>query len=338
MRLAGKIIVVMLTCILLAGLTFLGTLNFLYCSWPTPVRYLCISVYLLGTSAVLIWVRPWRRTRNVLLGLFGLVIVAWCLMWPTNNRTWNTPVARLAYAEVEGESVTFHNIRNFDYHTESDFEPAYYEKTFDVSKLESVDVYLVNWGIKQVSHTMVSFGFGNDDFLCFSFETRTEKGESFSTTKGFFRKYELYCVVADERDIVRLRTNYRKGENVYLYRIKRANSDNMQRFFMEYVDTVNGLNAKANWYNALTDNCMTSAFKLRRMDAAEGSAKWHWKIILNGYVDELAYERGTIDTRLPFDELKKLSRVNDRAIAAGGSPEFSRLIRVGIPGMNPSDM
>ena len=338
MRLAGRIVVVMLTCLLLALLTFLGTLSFLFCSWPASVRYLCISVYLVASGAALVLVRPWSKARNALLALFGFVVVAWCMMLPSNDRDWEASVARLAYATVAGESVTFHNIRNFDYRAESEFVPEYYDKTFDISKLNSVDIYLVNWGIEQISHTMVSFGFGNDDYLCFSFETRNEKGESYSSTKGFFRQYELYCVVADERDVVRLRTNIRKGEDVYLYRMKPKDMDNVRCLFMEYVDLVNGLRDRADWYNALTDNCMTSAFKLARINAAEGGGKWHWKIIFNGYADELAYERGTIDTSLPFEELKKVSRVNDRAIAAGDSPEFSRLIRVGIPGMNQSDM
>jgi hypothetical protein len=315
-------------------LTLWGTLTFRFCSWPVSVRYLCIALYLCGSAATLIWVKTWRRKRNALFALYGLVIIAWLLMLPSNNRDWQQPVARLAYAEVEGDMVTFRNIRNFEYSSESVFVPGYYDKTFDLSKLESVDVYLVNWGIPQVSHAMMSFGFGNDDFICFSFETRKEEGEGYSTLKGFFRAYEMYCTVADERDVVGLRTNYRKGEDVYLYRVKPAEAENERRLFLEYVKKVNDLKAHADWYHALTDNCMTSAFKLGRMNAVKGRGKWHWKIILNGYSDELAYSRGTIDTSLPFSELKKISRVNDRAVAAGLSPEFSRLIRAGIPGMN----
>jgi hypothetical protein len=180
---------------------------------------------------------------------------------------------------------------------------------------------------------MVSFGFGNDDYICFSFETRKEKGESYSALKGFFRKYELYCVVADERDVVRLRTNFREGEDVYLYRLIPADMANARKFFMEYVAMVNGLKERPDWYNALTDNCMTAAFKLGRMNAAKGRGKWHWKVILNGYADELAHERGRIDTSVSFPEMKALCRVNKRAQAAGHSPDFSQRIREGIPGI-----
>ena len=308
MKFLGRFIVITLTSLVLLILTLWGTLIFLFCSWPLPVRYICMALYLGASLGALIWVKSWRRKRNALFGLFGLVMIAWCLMLPSNDRDWLEPVERLAYAEIDGDLVTFRNIRNFDYSSKSDFEPRYYDKAFYLSKLESLDVYLVNWGIPQVSHAMVSFGFGNDDYICFSFETRKEKGEDYSTLKGFFRTYELYCVVADERDAVRLRTTFREGEDVYLYRLIPKSMDNVRSFFMEYVETVNSLKARAEWYNALTDNCMTSAFKLGQINAAEGRAGWHWKILLNGYADELAYQRGSIDTSLPFSELKEICR------------------------------
>ena len=323
----------LLTSLVLLILTLWGTLSFLFCSWPATVRYVCIALYLGGSVATLLCVRPWRKTRYTLFGLYGLVLVAWFLMRPSNDREWDTTVARLTYATLEEDAVTFHNIRNFDYSSATHYVPRYYDRTFDLSRLESLDVYLVNWGIEQVSHTMVSFGFGGSDYLCFSFETRKEKGESYSTLKGFFRKYELYCVVADERDVVRLRTHYREGEDVYLYRMIPADRASLHKLFMEYVTMINGLQSHADWYNALTDNCMTSVFKLGRMNAVEGRGKWHWKVILNGYADELAYERGRIDTSVPFPELKALCRVNERARAASGSSNFSQRIREGIPGM-----
>jgi hypothetical protein len=332
-KFALKLVSTAVTVLLLLVLTLWGILAFRHCSWPFPVRVACIVLYLGASGVVLFVVKSWRRKRNALFGLFGLVLVAWCLMFPSNARDWQTPVARLAYAEVDGDQVTFRNVRNFDYSSEKEFVARYYDRTYNLSELESVDVYLVNWGIPQVSHAMVSFGFGNDVYICFSFETRKEKGETYSTLKGFFRTYELYCVVADERDVVRLRTNYRMGEDVYLYRMIPEDIENVRRFFLEYVQIVNDLKERADWYNALTDNCMTSAFKLGRMNAAAGRAKWHWKILLNGYADELAYERGSIDTSLPFPELKRISRVNDRAVAADSSPDFSRLIRAGVPGM-----
>ena len=143
-------------------------------------------------------------------------------MPPSNNRDWQPDLATLAWAEIVGDKVTIHNIRNCDYRTETDFTVHHYDKTFDLSKLKGVDFFLVYWGSPKIAHTMMSFDFEGQGNVCFSIETRKEKGEDYSTVKGFFRQYELIYVVADERDLVRLRTNYRekgKGEDVYLYRL-----------------------------------------------------------------------------------------------------------------------
>lgn len=327
-----------LSSLLLLVLTIWGTLGYVFCSWSLTLRFSCAALYLAASLLTVLTLRPWRMVRHVLFALFLIVVVSWTLMWPSNDRDWQEPCARPAYATTSGATVTLHNIRNFDYSSESEYVADYYEKTFMLSELESVDVYLVNWGIEQVSHAMVSFGFGNDDYLCFSFETRKERGEAYSALKSFFRKYELYCVVADERDLVRLRTNFREGKDVYLYRMKPVDMKNVRALFIEYVEMVNSLRRHPDWYNALTDNCMTAAFKLARMNAATGGDKWHWKIFLNGYADELAYEKGSIDTTLPFERMKKASHINERAKAVGDSPEFSRLIREGLPGMGKSEM
>src|SRR5207244_1722109 len=138
-------------------------------------------------------------------------------------------VARLAYATIDGDLVTVHNIRNFDYRTETDFTPAYYDKTYDLKKLDSVDLVAVYWMGPAIAHLFLSFGFAGDH-LAISIEARKEKGEGYSSVKGFFRQYELYYVVADERDVIRVRTNYRKDppEAVYVFPL-RAPRETMRR-------------------------------------------------------------------------------------------------------------
>ena len=69
------------------------------------------------------------------------------------------------------------------------------------------------------AHTHMSWAFTDGQHIAISIETRKEVGESYSAVAGFFRQYELYYVVADERDVIRLRTNYR-GEQVYLYPLR----------------------------------------------------------------------------------------------------------------------
>ena len=226
--------------------------------------------------------------------------------------------------------VIIHNLRNCDYRTETDYDVHYYDKKFDLDQLRTVDLYLVTWGSPDIAHTMVSFGFTNGDHVCFSIETRKEKGEEYSALKGFFRQFELTYIIADERDLVRLRTNYRQGEEVCLYRLQVTPAQGRQ-LFLDYLRRANELHERAEWYNALTDNCTTA---IRTQRAASDRAPWDWRMLLNGHLDELLYERGALATNLPFAELKKLSNINARAKAAGQAADFSQQIREGLPGFD----
>ena len=145
------------------------------------------------------------------MGWFGGIGGALCpgVGWffslvPSNNRDWQPDIAILPWAEIAGEKITVHNIRNCDYRTETDFTCHYYDRMFDLARLGTVDLFLVYWGSPYIAHTMLSFGFEDQGNVCFSIETRKEKGKDYSAIKGFFRQYETTYVVADERDVVRL--------------------------------------------------------------------------------------------------------------------------------------
>ena len=185
-------------------------------------------------------------------------MVWWQTIKPSNERDWQTDVAILPYAEIEGDIVTVHNIRNFDYRSETDYTPAYYDKRFDLRKLEGVDLVAVYWMGPAIAHIFVSFAFAGGDHLAISIETRKEKEESYSTLRGFFRQYELYYVVADERDVIRLRTNYRNDppEDVYVYRVH-GPLENVRRVFLGYMNEINALQTHPEFYNTLTTNCTT---------------------------------------------------------------------------------
>lgn len=196
----------------------------------------------------------------------------------------------LPYATIEGSRVTIHNIRNCDYRSETDFTVQYYDKSFGLDTLTSIDLFLVDWGLKSLVHTMVSFGFDDRDYIAVSIEARKEQGEGYSSVQGFFRQYELTYVVADERDVIRLRTNYRQGETVYLYRVQ-GNKELFRQVFLDYLHSINQLKEKAEWYNALLTNCTT---QLRGHTLPYfHKVFWDWRLLANGYADELAYEKGT---------------------------------------------
>jgi hypothetical protein len=243
----------------------------------------------------------------------------------------------VADATVDGDLVTIRNIRNLDYRTETDFSPRYYDKTFDVRRLDSVDLLCVYWGSDKIAHVIVSFGFGGDeDHVCFSIETRRERGEDSSALLGLFRHYEVVCVAADERDVVRVRTNYREPrEQVYLYRT-RLPRENQRALFLDYARSVHDLAQRPQWYNTLSDNCTTGVLLHTRAYAHRG--RYNWKILLSGYVPQYAYEIGMLDASLPFDDLRRRSLINPKAEAADDAADFSRRIRAGLPLPQPMTM
>jgi hypothetical protein len=272
----------------------------------------------------------WLKTA-LTVGGFALVLAWWFSLKPSNDRDWQPDVAVLAHADIEGNQVTIHNIRNCDYRTETDFDVRHYDKTFDLDKIRTADLYMVYWGSPNMAHTMVSFGFEGGDYVTFSIETRKEKGEGYSAVKGLFRQFELVYIAADERDVVRLRTNYRQGEEVYLFRLN-GSPDQVRTFFLNYIHSMNSLKQHPKWYNAVEHNCTTS---IRMQRAAADRAPWDWRMLVNGRGDGLLYERGMIATNLPLAELKERAHVNPSARAADKESDFSQLIRQGVPGIEP---
>jgi hypothetical protein len=279
---------------------------------------------------VALGVRRIRRAAFVAYAVgFVLVLVAWNSATPRNDRDWQPDVAVLPYATIKGDLVTVHNIRNFDYRTETDFTPAYYDRTFDLRRLDRVDLLSVYWMGPAIAHLFVSFGFG-DDHLAISIEVRKTKSKEYSTVAGFFRQFELVYVVGDERDVIRLRTNYRKSppEEVYMFRTV-GPIENGRRVFLDYIRDINEIKDHPRFYNTLTTNCTTMI--LAHTTVNPGHLPMSWKVLLSGYAAEYTYDQGRLDRSLPFAELKRRGHINPRAQAADRSPDFSRLIRVGMP-------
>ena len=274
------------------------------------------------------------RRRATVLTILGAACLALLLYWgtiePSNDRDWAPEVARLPRATVVGDLVTIHDIRNFDYRTETDFTPAYYDRTFDLRRLDALDLVTAYWMGPAIAHVFLSFGFG-EDHVAVSVEARKERNEGYSSVQGFFKRFELIYVVGDERDLIRVRTNYRRDppEDVYLYRV-RAPIENIRRLFLEYVRAINELAERPRFYDTLTTNCTTTIVLHTRVNPEH--APLSWKVLLSGHAAEYVYERGRLDTSVPFAELQRRSRINDAARAADRAPDFSRRIRVGLPG------
>ena len=248
------------------------------------------------------------------------------LVRPSLDRDWSRDQAVLARAEISGDTITITNIRNINYRTTSDYDVRYYDKTFDLNKLESlwymVEPFSGHGG--GAAHTLLSFGFEGGDYVAISVEIRKEKGESFSPLKGLLRQYELVYVIADERDVIKLRSNYRK-DDVFLYPV-RTGKDKMQRIFLSMLGRANKLATEPEFYNTLTSTCTTNIVA-HVNEIAPGRIPLSYKVLMPAYSDELAREIGLIDSTIPLEKLRARYRINERALAFADDPLFSQRIR-----------
>jgi hypothetical protein len=285
-------------------------------------------IYALGIFTVLFKLKRSRWAAALCLAGFCIVLAWWLTLKPSNDGDWQSDVDRTAWAEMDGDRVTIHNLRNCDYRTETDYANCWSDRTIYLSQIRAADLFLTNWGIRFASHPIVSFQFGDNHHVAFSIEARYKAGQEYSTILGFFRQYGLIFVAADERDVIRLRTNYRKDEEVYMYRVH-VQPEVARSMFLTYVSYLNKLKDHPEWYNELSRNCTTT---LDRQLAADvnNPQPWNYQFILNGTLDELLYDRGRLVTGgLPFPELKQREHINAAAQAANHSPDFSALIRAG---------
>jgi len=286
------------------------------------------AAFALAGLLVLWRVRPAWRTALVLLGLVGAV-VAWQQAIPArNDRAWMPDVAELPTAVVVGDQVTIHNVRDFVYHTsDADFTPRWETRTYDLGRLRGAELFFSFWGPTDIAHTIVSWDFGDGQHLAISIETRKEQGESYSAVRGFFRQYELYYVVAEERDVIGVRAQQR-GERLWLYRLQLP-VPAARALLLDYLETVNRLAVQPRWYNAFAHNCTTS---IREHAARVVPVQpWSWELLLNGHLEALLYQRGAIDHDLPFADLRVRNEITERAKAADDADDFSVRIRAGLP-------
>ena len=276
----------------------------------------------------------WKWVRRIvvyplmtLIGLITLIaIITSLLTTPSNDRNWNDDQDILPFAEINDNKVTIHNIRNFSYASTTSYTPNYYNKTFDITKLKNV-WYVVEpfSGIPGSAHTFLSFEFENDQFVSISVEIRKEKGESYSPIKGLFNTYELMYVIADERDVIKLRSNYRK-DLVYLYPAK-TTPTKVQALFLDMIQRANDLKENPEFYNTITNTCTTNIVQHINTITPNRVPLFNLSILLPADSDKLAYKLGLIDTTLSFEKAREKFFINDRALQYAESVDFSRKIR-----------
>ena len=258
---------------------------------------------------------------------FFALLVWWRRIAPSNNRDWLDDVAQMTTGEVHGNRVTLHNVRNFEWRKNTDYTQRWETRHYDLDRMSSLDMIVSYWTIPAIAHMLISFGFDDGEHLVFSVEIRREKGEKYSEIGGFFKEFELSIIAADERDVIRVRTNVR-GEDAYLYRI-RLPAAAIRSLFLGYIEQANALVTAPRFYNTLTVNCTTLVYQM--MQRIVGYLPLNYRLILSGYLPEYVYRVGGLNDRLPLAELRARGRITDRARAADRSDSFSADIRRGIP-------
>ena len=303
----------------------------IYYDGPFPgTGNLVLGILWLGLLGGLLFrARSGRERWITLAGALALVLVPWSFKKPSNDRDWAPEYARTAGATVDGDAVTFTNFRNFDYSMDGTVTERWETRTVHLSKLRGIDFFLNYWGSPLIAHPIFSFDFGDEGHVAFSIETRREKGEVYTTVGGLYKLYELAYLVGDERDFVRVRTNIRKDEDAYLFRLA-ATPEKARERFLEYVKQIQELEKKPRFYNVITANCTTAVSSQIQL---ERKALPDWRLLINGKLDEMFAELGLFAVKdMSLTELKERGHVDERALEAQDDPDFSRKIRVGVPG------
>jgi hypothetical protein len=296
-----------------------------------PLRVPLAIVYAVILVVILARYKLHLRSALLCCGCFCLVLAWWLNLKPTNTADWQANVDRAAWVQIDGDRMIIHNFRNCDYRTETDYSNCWSDRTVNLSDLRSVDLFFDTWGVPWIGHPIVSFWFGDDQHVAFSIEARYKGGQAYSAILGFFRQYELVFVVADERDVIRVRTNFRKDEDVFLYRASMG-PESARAIFLAYVRYLNQLKDHPEWYNAVTRNCTTTLDR-QISSKVTNPQPWNYQILVNGTLDELLYSRGRLVTDgLTFKDLKSMAHINAIAKAANNYADFSAIIRTNRPG------
>jgi hypothetical protein len=293
-------------------------------------RTLLIGLWVLFAAAVL--TRAWRGPpwpALVAFGLaFGAVLLWWHALKPSNEREWADDVARTSHGEINGDQVTLHNLRNFEWRTNTDYTVRWETRRYSLLQLQSLDMITSYWASRAIAHLLFSFGFADGEQVVFSVEIRRERQESYNTIGGLFKQFELSVIAADERDIIRVRTNVR-GEDDYLYRLQLP-ADDIRALFLAYIAQANELVGTPRFYNTLTVNCTTLVYQM--LKHILGTLPLSYRVLLSGYLPEYVYSLGGLDGRYTLAQLRAMGRITERARAATGA-RFSRDIRAGIPSL-----
>lgn len=306
---------------------------FFACPDPEWLKILIATLFATLLPAAFLLSRSFLKGLILCLVFLTGLGVWWQTLQPTNEKEWASDVAQVAHGEIQGNSLSMFNVRNFRYIADEIYdenwetEERWETRKYNLDEIQGLDIFLSYWGSEHIAHTILSWDFGHDQHLAISIETRKDINQEYSAVKGFFKQFELSYVAADEKDIIRLRTNYRK-ERVYAYRLQ-ISKQRARALLVDYVATMNQLADTPEFYDALTRNC-TTAIYLHTKTINSDDPPMDWRILASGHLDELLYEKGIINQRLPFQALRQQSRIDQR-MQAHDDKHYSKILRYDLP-------
>lgn len=274
---------------------------------------------------------PWTEKKRTTVALLTSVLVAVYYLGfvtPDPNVEWSPEQARVPHVVIDGDQIHVDDVRNFTWHTASDFTPGFYNRTYDLNKLDAV-YYIVasmpKW--EGVAHVFVSFSFTDGQSVAVSVEGRRRKGQPYRLIPSLFRQFQLIYVVGDERDVIGLRGAIWK-KPVYFYPV-RSTPERKRALFVDMMERAHSLEEQPEFYDLIFNNCMNNiTHHLRRLGGR--ALPFDLQVLLTGFSDRVAYYLGFIDTELPFDQARQAFRVDPWMQTVPLDEHFSERLRAAI--------
>ena len=251
---------------------------------------------------------------------------------PSNDLSFAQGNKVLSSSTLQQGALNIHNVRDFRYNDDTSVKNTrYIDQTFLLSSLKQTWLGISHFHAGGLAHVFLSFEFTPSpdalpQYLVVSIEARLTEDQIYSPIKGMFRQYTKIVVLATEQDVIGLRTHIKK-ERVLLYPL-RMNNIQQQALLLNFIRLANDLNAHAEFYNTLTDNCLTGLMAQSQY-FKDNSHTFDYRILLPGYADDLAHQLGVINVEGSLGEIRQQATINPKNIDIQ-DPLFSQLIRTKI--------
>lgn len=269
--------------------------------------------------------RLWKRLLIALACAGVLGALAFSAAAPSNEHDWAVEQSVLPSVTIDGHVARVDGVRDFAWLPDGTAAPAWETRSYDLDRIESVWFVLVPFGerLRGPAHAFLSFGFADSQYVAISVEARRRVGQQYSLLGGMLKRFGIVYVIGDERDLIGSRVA--GGDDVFVYPV-RATADAARDLFVAMLQSADSLRARPRFYGTIRDNCTTNILDHVNRIAPE-PIPYGVRILLPGYSDALALERGLLDTDLPIEQARERFRINDAAMRFAGRDDFSIRIR-----------